>query len=174
MGEMKSRSWRESGKLLSKADAVTGSLKEHHLVCRVPRNWERLSHEDFVSLSSQARHKLENKMRRCLRMPKWTVEAQVKGEPLTPDELKAREAQEFLDDITKHIMRAQTMEMEAKVIIFKRASLDSTRAKYTEMLENDLDRHRKVLFRLIGMMKKVVTETPEPDPSPLWLTASRK
>ena len=28
VGEMKSRSWRESGKLLSRADPVTGSLEE--------------------------------------------------------------------------------------------------------------------------------------------------
>ena len=55
------------------------------------------------------------------------------------------------------------MEMEAKAIIAKRASLDSTRTKYTEMLENDLDRDHRVLLRLIGMMKKMVTETPEPD-----------
>ena len=51
---MKSRSWRELGKLLSKADPVTGSLEEHLLVCRVPRHWERLSHEDFVSHSSSS------------------------------------------------------------------------------------------------------------------------
>ena len=54
MGEMKSRSWRESGKLLSKADPVTGSLEEHLLVYRVPRHWERLSHEDFVPPSSSS------------------------------------------------------------------------------------------------------------------------
>ena len=37
-----------------------------------------------------------------------SLEAQVKGEPLKPEELKARESQEFLDDITKHFMMAQT------------------------------------------------------------------
>ena len=45
MGETKSRSWQESGKLLSRADPVTGSLEEHFLVYRVPRHWERLSHK---------------------------------------------------------------------------------------------------------------------------------
>ena len=39
---------------LSKADPVTDSLEEHLLVYRVPRHWERLSHEDFVSPSSSS------------------------------------------------------------------------------------------------------------------------
>ena len=103
-----------------------------------------------------------------------SLEAQVKGEPLTPDELKAREAQEFLGDITKHIMKAQTTEIEAKAIIAKRASLDSTRAKYTDMLGNDLDRHHKVLLRLIGTMKKMVTETPEPNSIPTVVDSFKK
>ena len=85
---------------------------------------------------------------------------------MTPEELKSREACEFLDDITELIMKAPTVEMEAKAIIAKRASLDSMRATYTEMLGNDLDRNYKVLLRLIGMMKKIVTETPELDSIP--------
>ena len=53
--------------------------------------------------------------------------------------------------------------MEAKAIIAKQASLNSTRVKHTEILGNDLDRHLKILLRVIGMMKKIVTETPELD-----------
>ena len=52
-------------------------------------------------------------------------------------------------------------EMEAKAIIAKQASLNSTRVKHTEILGNDLDRHLKVLLRVIGMMKKIVTQTAE-------------
>ena len=58
--------------------------------------------------------------------------------------------------------------------IAERASLDSTRDKYTEMLGNDLDRHHKVLLRLIGMMKKMVTETPEPDSIPTVVDSFKK
>ena len=93
---------------------------------------------------------------------------------MTPEELKSREACEFLDDITKLIMKAPTVEMEAKAIIAKRASLDLMRATYTEMLGNDLDRNYKVLLRLIGMMKKIVTETPELDSIPTLVDSFKK
>ena len=43
-----------------------------------------------------------------------SLEAKVIGEPLTSEELKARESQEFLDDITKHIMMAQTTKWKRK------------------------------------------------------------
>ena len=64
--------------------------------------------------------------------------------------------------------------MEAKAIIAKRASLDSVLVKHTEMLGNDLDRHLKVLLRVIGMMKKIVTETPELDSIPTVVDSFKK
>ena len=64
--------------------------------------------------------------------------------------------------------------MEAKAIIAKRASLDSMLVKHTEMLGNDLDRHLKVLLRVIGMMKKIVTETPELDSIPTVVDSFKK
>ena len=42
------------------------------------------------------------------------------------------------------------------------------------MLGNDLDRHLKVLLRVIGMMKKIVTETPELDSIPTVVDGFKK
>ena len=50
VGAQKGKTWRESGRLKTRADPITGSSEPHMIEYRIPECWETFSEEDLHQL----------------------------------------------------------------------------------------------------------------------------
>ena len=73
--------------------------------------------------------------------------------------------------IRDHVMKAHNYEMETKEMIARRAGLDASKAKYTEALGADLEKHLRVAVKLVTLLKKAVTEKPAQESIPTIMSS---
>lgn len=120
MGPQKAKSWRESGKLLTRPCPLTGSEEAHLLVYGVPVEWERLSQEDidhlqfknYVVGTDQGADMIEQLTHATQSKAGSERDAQqhIKLEPLSEAEAKKQVQEQFLSAVNDKVTRMQASE----------------------------------------------------------------
>jgi hypothetical protein len=118
VGPKKSQTWRESGKLKSRPDSVTGSTEEHMLEWCVPVSWVRNSNEDGTSLKVKAEGEAgeaELELLEGAASDSAEVAKVVKQEQKSPEELEKEKCDALVKAADTNYRRFQEYILESKV-----------------------------------------------------------
>ena len=171
MGAAKGKAWRESGLLPSEPCPLTKSTSDDLKVYIVPVAWQRMTDTELKNFVFATRAEATEKEFEALLPDEddQPLVKDVKREPLSAAEQKAQAdsqamqaEQDFVKNITAHIQKLTAMECDSRGVQSMRATVVKTcqeKAKYTEQLSNDIDKHVKALMRLSSTFKTVASAT---------------
>ena len=135
LGVEKATHWRQSGKIVSKPDSLTGSRHEKHVEWGVPKNWERITEDELRELMVACQAELDNADEiDAMKVLAPTMhgassganDPKIKEEPAkTKKELLGERCQELMKNRKGALQRFQEQLLEMKMIISKSESAEA-------------------------------------------------
>ena len=167
MGAAKGNAWRQCGLLPTEACPLTKSTCEDLKVYVVPVAWQRMTDTDLKNFVFSCRSDASEKEFEQLQADADDDQPLVKKEPMTAAEQKVKKdideklaEEEFVNRINVHLQKLTTLECEARSVQSKRAAvvkINKGKAKYTEFLSEDIDKHVKALMKLSSTFKTLAS-----------------
>ena len=166
-GKLKGATFRESGKLKTRPDEITGSTEPHMLEYEIPRNWFRKqeSERDKMSISSDAAvgkddmEHLQSLQHNATQQCEQSIDVHVKSEQLSHDEDMAERVSTFMNnkraEALKVMSRLNDYMIEMKVLIPMAAD-----TRYCAELCNDAKNQNNKLKKAMAMAEKIFAEAP--------------
>lgn len=171
VGPAKAKHWRESGKLFSRPDSLTGSKDPQHIEYCVPVHWESVSEQDLrtLKLNMESEATEDDVGLFTTAMDTFALtDASGSGSQVDPASIKvktepgeeATQAKEieimgFKNGLEATFKEFQALELELKHI---RAKAEQGAHKYTAGIVADADSLSKKLKKFYTMLEKMLME----------------
>jgi len=155
LGEKKAESWRNSGKLATRPDPVTGSTDENFIEYGCPDDWDSFVQNDMDRYEVNAAGEADDgdlELLRSVASGGKTAKVAVKVEPKTAEEIANQKAIDLKENPRPMLRRFQDYELECKLLATK---AEDTR--YTSELATDVKKYLVKVAKVIKLLNNMCT-----------------
>ena len=168
LGKLKAEHWRESKKIRSRPDPLTGSTDENFVEWGVPQDWERLSDEDIKKMQLTTQGDAEEGDHEALKKFGTADDTvKIKTEPVEePSEMQklAQRVSHVKENAAQHLRQLQDNILEAKKIINKCENItDPTTNRYNAGLVSDIQKYLGKATKTSKILDRMATEEVKDD-----------